>query len=273
MELKDFRKIEFVFENVTTMSVKKEDVNFIRVNDVPIMMGRTPLRRVTISVKSDAVPSEVSPDMSDWENMSEEDRNMQKKVINRFERYRGYGDIVSVELYKDNDTRQILYPYWSKTGNKDFDDFNLFQYSGYETDERYEFTGNYEISFFVDAKKDYEYVDQSSRFISCCAYPDETLLPYELAFKVYGRRYDSEYYLDSCVLIDTGDQYIPVAVDGSKNVYIKNVWLNDLRPYDEEKVRQCIEFIKSHYNDIYQHINGTLTDQELLFRLDERPKQ
>ena len=215
----------------------------------------------------------MNPDMSDIETVNEMEKNTQKKVIYRFERSRGYGDITSVELYKRNNTKQILYPYWSRTEDHGYDDFNLFQYSGYETDEEFEFTGNYEIGFFVEAKKDYECVDQDSRFISCRAYPEETLLPYELAFKICNRRFDYEHYLNSCVLIDTGDQYIPVALDGSKEVYIKNIWLNDLRPYDEEKVTQCLEFIKKHYNDIYNHMRNSLSDQELLFRLDERPKQ
>ena len=71
-------------------------------------------------------------------------------------------------------------------------------------------------------------------------------------------------------MIDTGDQYVPVAVDGSKEVYIKNVCPDDLRPYDEEKVGQCIDFIRRHYRDIYDHLNNSITDRMLLNSLDER---
>ena len=267
MELKNFEKLEFVFENVSTMAIDKDDVNHIWIDDTPYTIDRVPLRRVKISIKTSAAPLEVNPDMTDWD-VSEEEKLSQKKAFYRFEQYRDYGDVVYVILYKKNNTKQILYPFWKTFDSPHHDDFNLYQYSGYESDRKFEFTGNYEIIFFIDQKKSYEYVDHGSDFICCRAYPEETLLPYVLLFNNQGRRPKS--HLESCVLIDTGDQYVPVAVDGSKEVYIKNVCPDDLRPYDEEKVGQCIDFIRRHYRDIYDHLNNSITDRVLLNSLDER---
>ena len=264
MELKDFEKIEFVFENVSIISVRKEDINYVYINETPIVLDGSPARRVTINLKANAVPLEINPDPSNWKDVSERLRNVPKRVINRFENRRGYGDIVKVEFYKSNNTRQILSPIWHNTGHRDYEDFNLYQYSGFETDDKFEFTGNYEIGFFVSAKKSYECVVQNMNYINCCAYPDETLLPYKLLFGTKDKN------LNSCVLIDTGDQYIPVAVNGSKEVYIKNVWLDDLRKYDNEKVEECLKFIKKHYDDICEYNLNQISESELINRLDER---
>ncbi|MBR2788850.1 MAG: hypothetical protein IKD94_06765 [Erysipelotrichaceae bacterium] len=261
MELKDFEKLEFVFENVTSMTVRKEDINYIHVQDRPNRIGKTSLRRVKINLKANARPLEVNPELSFVSETDRKYNNMSRRVINRFEYYRGRGDIVCVTLFKNNSTRQYLYPYWCDMLRQDsFDENNLYQYSGFETDENYEFTGNYEIEFFVAAKKDYECADEGSRFLGCCAYPGSTGLPYKLLFSSGERRN----YLDSCVLIDTEDQYIPVAVDGSKEVYIKNVWLNDLRPYDRKKVEECMDFIQQHYREIREHEFNRISDNALL---------
>ncbi len=272
MELKDFEKLEFGFENVSIMTIGKEDVNQVWIDDAPHMIDRVPLRRVKISIKTSAEPLEVNPDMSDWD-VSEEEKLSQKKAFHRFEHSKGYGDIVDVTLYKKNNTKQVLYPFWKEVDEPGLCEFNMYQYSGFETDRRYELTGNYEIIFYIAAKKSYECVDRSSSFIKCRAYPYETLLPYVLLFSARNRRAIPESYLDGCVLIDTEDQYIPVAVDGSKKVYIKNVCLDDLRPYDEDKISQCIDFIQKHYNDIYDHITNLISDRELLNRLNESIRQ
>ena len=263
MELKDFEKLEFVFENVTSMTVRKEDVNFVHVNDRPIILGRNPLRRVKISIKTSARPLEMNPELSFVDVDNPRFNNISKRVINHFEYFRGYGDIVYVILHKADGVQQFLYPYWSKTDSSEFNEFNLYQYSGYETDENFEFTGNYEIEFFVTARKGYECVDEESRYTDCCSYKHETGLPYNLLFSEDSRNND----LDSCALIDTEDQYVPIAVDESGEVYIKNVWLDDLRPYDKRKVRRCMDFIQEHYSDIRDYIFHKISGNTLVNRL------
>ncbi len=263
MELKDFEKLEFVFENVTSMTVRKEDVNFVRVNDRPNMIDNTPLRRVRISIKTNARPLEMNPELSFVDMDNPKSNNISKRVINHFEYHRGYGDITDVVLYKTDGVRQYLCPYWSEIDSSGLNEFNLYQYSGYETDENFEFTGNYEIEFFVAAKKGYECVDEHSRYIGCCSGKDETGLPYNLLFLANNRGVS----FNSRVLIDTEDQYVPIAVDESGEVYIKNVWLDDLRPYDKQKVRQCMDFIQEHSSDIRDHHFGYISDSTLVNRL------
>ena len=104
MELKNFEKLEFVFENVSTMVIDKDDVNHIWIDDTPYTIDRVPLRRVKISIKTSAAPLEVNPDMTDWD-VSEEEKLSQKKAFYRFEQYRDYGDVVYVILYKKHDLR------------------------------------------------------------------------------------------------------------------------------------------------------------------------
>lgn len=83
MELKNFEKLEFVFENVSTMVIDKDDVNHIWIDDTPYTIDRVPLRRVKISIKTSAAPLEVNPDMTDWD-VSEEEKLSQKKAFYRF---------------------------------------------------------------------------------------------------------------------------------------------------------------------------------------------
>ena len=269
MYLRDFEKVVFEFENILVMTIRKEDIKYIKVSDKSISLEGKQARRVTICLKSDAVPLKVIPDTSGWENVPKRINNVSNRVINHFEASRGCGDLYSVELYKSNNSRQVLYPAWSRDDIKR-KDFNLYQYSGFDVDDNYELTGFYKIEFFVETKKTYEYVDEDARYVRDIAYPKTTLLPYILLFNNIHSK--DNYHLNNCVLIDTEEQYIPVSVDSGDDVYIKNCWLNDLKPYDEEKVNQCMEFISKYRDDIFSYNCRNINARELLGILDEASK-
>jgi len=268
MIISDFNKIEFSFENLESITFDQKDISEIRINDDFVQIGNSLFRKVAVSIKNDAQAIEWWPDLSRLEENSDNHYDYGRLPLSRFERYRGYGDITEIIIYQDRNIKRRIRSHWSDTDNayNGWNVFNLYQHEGFETDRNMNLTGNYNVSFYSPIRKVYEFLqDDDLGFVLFTMIPKETDLDYRLSFICHGSpdRYNA---LSGCMLADTGDQYLPIEIEYD-DFPIRNIWMDEIKPFDEEKIDRVRRYLKKNIRIIKNHYHGVIDDYELAEKL------
>ncbi len=270
MIIDDFNKIEFTFENLESITFDRKDIGQIRINDNFIQIGKSLFRKITVSIRNDAEAIEWWPECNQSKENENNFYNYSKNPLYRFEKYKGCGDITEVIIYQDGNIKRRISSHWSDTDNayNGWNVFNLYQHEGFETDEDMNLTGNYVVSFYSPIRKTYEFLqDDDFGFVLFTLSTKETGLDYKLSFICDGSP-DRFNVLSGCLLADTGDQYLPIEFECDE-LPIRNIWMDETKPIDEEKIDRVRKYIQKNKKTIMDHHHGLIDDLELAERLEK----